>query len=307
MPVTLSDEQAKNWAASLRSMANTLDPPVVPPEPTPTPTPAPAPSPTPIPGSGGTVVLGNFTGRSQMVDPYWKRVFEDDFPFLAAEGGEFLTKYSKWSAYPNYFPTTNKLGLYEPKLLSVKAHEDGSGNYLNCRLRPKSAYPDGKSRSTAAYPRYPGQTDASSVGAKWEMRFRVPVLVPKWHAANLGWPIPDDAWPERGENDFWEQQLDGDVGCFFHLDGATSGGDQVHFSGHLMPNTWNVLGFEWIPGKSYAWFLNGKEIFGDGKTARLTSRVPNWRQRIVLQLEDGGTPTQECNVQYDWVTAWIPA
>jgi hypothetical protein len=39
MPVTLSDEQAKNWAASLRTMANTLDPPVTTPTPPPTPIP----------------------------------------------------------------------------------------------------------------------------------------------------------------------------------------------------------------------------------------------------------------------------
>jgi hypothetical protein len=41
MPVTLSDEQAKNWAASLRNMANQLDPPVTTPS-TPTTPPPPA-------------------------------------------------------------------------------------------------------------------------------------------------------------------------------------------------------------------------------------------------------------------------
>jgi hypothetical protein len=35
--------------------------------------------------------------------------------------------------------------------------------------------------------------------------------------------------------------------------------------------------------------------------------VPNYPQRIVLQLEDGGSPTEEANVQYDWVTAWYLA
>jgi beta-glucanase (GH16 family) len=40
MPVTLTDEQAKNWAATLRNMASVLDPAVVP-SPTPTPTPTP--------------------------------------------------------------------------------------------------------------------------------------------------------------------------------------------------------------------------------------------------------------------------
>lgn len=33
--------------------------------------------------------------------------------------------------------------------------------------------------------------------------------VAKWHAANLGWPIKDTEWPDKGENDYMEMQLDG--------------------------------------------------------------------------------------------------
>jgi hypothetical protein len=65
MAVTLSDEQAKNAAASLRASAasqlataDLLDPPVAPdptPKPVPPPTPAPSPTPTPTPAPGTSI------------------------------------------------------------------------------------------------------------------------------------------------------------------------------------------------------------------------------------------------------------
>lgn len=47
-------------------------------------------------------------------------MFEDNFSNIVPEGGAFLTRYSRWGAYPNYFPVTNKRGFYKPNLLSVK-------------------------------------------------------------------------------------------------------------------------------------------------------------------------------------------
>jgi hypothetical protein len=87
MTVSLTNEQAKNWAATHRSMANVLDPPVS----TPTPTP-----------DGGSVIVSptGFPGGVASVDPTrWNETpaFQENFPNLANKG-EFLGKYSKWSA-----------------------------------------------------------------------------------------------------------------------------------------------------------------------------------------------------------------
>jgi hypothetical protein len=60
-------------------------------------------------------------------------VFEDNFPNIVPEGGAFLTRYSRWGAYPNYFPVTNKRGFYKPNLLSVKDLGNGQ-TALGCRL-----------------------------------------------------------------------------------------------------------------------------------------------------------------------------
>jgi hypothetical protein len=290
----LTETEEASIAASLRSIANLLDPPATP-----------APPPTTEPGGGGTVITpGAFPGRSTP-DASWKPapLFEDNFPIVVPEG-QFLTRYSRWGAYPNHFPVTNKRGFYEPNLISVKDLGDEK-TVMNCRLVPGSKYADGKSRSTAAYPRFPGQNDAQHLSLRWEQRCRVVKKVAKWHAANLGWPIKDTEWPDKGENDYMEMQLDGSLGAFFHiLHGGSQGQGQIKFSAADVDITqWFTVGFELVAGKSYKWLVNGKQV---GETVP-ASKVPNYPQRIVLQLEDGGGPTEEANVQYDWVTAWMPA
>jgi hypothetical protein len=113
----ITDEQQKNIAASLRSVADVLDPPVAPaPTPTPTPTPTPVPTPTPTPDL-----------------PNLSLIFEDQFAMDCAEG-EFLSKYgSKWTAYPVGWRDTSKKGAYNPGIISV------TGGILNMRLHTNSA------------------------------------------------------------------------------------------------------------------------------------------------------------------------
>jgi hypothetical protein len=140
MTVTLTDEQAKNWAATLRNMEKVLDPPAT----TPGPAPAPTPTPTPTP-DGGTVIVdpSGFPGGLAGVDTaLWNAnpVFQENFPNLANKG-EFLGKYSKWGAYPTNYLVTDKQGFYDPGQISVKdiTLPDGSNRrVMDCELRPKS-------------------------------------------------------------------------------------------------------------------------------------------------------------------------
>jgi hypothetical protein len=137
---------------------------------------------------------------------------------------------------------------------------------------------------------------------------RVPKKVAKWHLANMGWPIRDADWPTPGgETDYVEMNTDSDgVGCFFHVVGGGSNGEkQIHFYKKLDITKWFTVGFEFIAGKSYKWFVNGEQIKADDGTLTIPGNlVPSVLQRVLLQLEDDSTPTEECNVQYDWFTAW---
>jgi hypothetical protein len=64
---------------------------------------------------------------------------EKNFPNLAHKG-EFLGKYSKWSADPTNYLVTDKQGYYDPGQISVKdITVDGTiRRVMDCELRPKS-------------------------------------------------------------------------------------------------------------------------------------------------------------------------
>jgi hypothetical protein len=80
---------------------------------------------TPIPTpDGGSVIVdpSGFTGGVSSVDTTrWNvsTVFQENFSNLANKG-EFLGKYSKWSAYPTNYLVTDKQGYYDPGQISVK-------------------------------------------------------------------------------------------------------------------------------------------------------------------------------------------
>lgn len=107
MTVALTDEQARNWAATHRSMANVLDPPATL-------------IPTPSSGGGSTPDPSGFTGRTLDDPAVWKQQasFEENFPTLAPRG-QFLSVYKIWSA-TNYV-STDKLGIYDPCNIEVVA------------------------------------------------------------------------------------------------------------------------------------------------------------------------------------------
>src|SRR5688572_21250450 len=107
MSVTLTDDQAKNGAASLRSVANVLDPPA-------------APTPTPPSGGGSTTDPSGFTGRTLGDSAVWKQQasFQENFPTLAPRS-QLLNIYKMCGTYPTNYLTTDKQGFYDPRNIAV--------------------------------------------------------------------------------------------------------------------------------------------------------------------------------------------
>jgi hypothetical protein len=119
MTVSLTDEQAKNIATSLRAAADVLNPPATS-EPVPTPTPTPT-------------TYTNF-----------QQIFTEDFGINCAEG-EFFSKYgSKWALYNDGWQDTSKKWHYNTKTISVangianiRMFTDGAGVPQVCAAQPK--------------------------------------------------------------------------------------------------------------------------------------------------------------------------
>jgi hypothetical protein len=143
MAVTLTDEQAKNSASSLRAgaasqlaTADLLDPPV-------------APLPVPPAGGGSTPAPSGFTGRTLGDPAVWKQQasFEENFPTLAPQG-QFLNIYKMWGAYPTNYLTTDKQGSYDPGNIAV-VDVDG---VRAMELRVVSGKTNGKGKPSGATP-----------------------------------------------------------------------------------------------------------------------------------------------------------
>jgi hypothetical protein len=143
MSVTLTDEQAKNMAASLRNAANVLDPLA-----TPAPTPTPTPTPTPVPPT-------NY--------PNFQLIYDEQFTKDCPEG-QFLNTYGdRFFVYPVGWKDTSKKGAYNPGIISV------SNGIMNMRMRTVNGVP----QVSAPEPKINGSTaDRNQLYGRYEARFR---------------------------------------------------------------------------------------------------------------------------------------
>lgn len=246
-----------------------------------------------------------------MVDPNkWAVAIEDDFVTLAPEG-EFLDVYrDRWDAYPPTYHTTSGRGYYDPDRISV-IDTPGGLRVMQSRLVPGDENDNGKPSGTAAQPKINGSGANGTLGEKGEMRLRVAKTARGWHAANLGWPLDDDDWPEYGEADVFETDLrhTAMASAFLHVEhGGSDGEGQVSFSSNVAITKWLRVGWERIPGVYFKWFVNGKLIKKvTGDDLQPPYGIPSHEFRWVLQLEDDGNgPTSEALVWYDWFTLWVP-
>ena len=274
------------------------------------------------PGDGGTIIgIDGFKGRKiEGLDPYWnKGVFEEDFPKLSEK---FLTDYGKWLAYPENFFTTNAKGTtndhYSTNNMFVRdiTLADGSvERCLVCTLRAKRNTPDGKNHGAAPYPAFNvGHGTAALKDYCIQVATGVSANVDGWHKANLWWNDLKP-WPKGGEDDYDECSSPWNCEAFYHLDGATAGSDQIHFSTRKSQvGQLQIIRAENIAGKSFKLFCNDVQVKPDNFDALLKQglvdangtiikRVNADPKRLVLQNEPeyNANPPADLSVYYGWL------
>jgi hypothetical protein len=271
MSVTLTDEQAKNMAASLRNAANVLDPLA-----TPAPTPTPTPTPTPVPPT-------NY--------PNFQLIYDEQFTKDCPEG-QFLNTYGdRFFVYPVGWKDTSKKGAYNPGIISV------SNGIMNMRMRTVNGVP----QVSAPEPKINGSTaDRNQLYGRYEARFRADAT-DGYKLAWLLWP-KSGVWPRDGEIDFPEGDLIGSIGAFMHRQNGSSGSDQDGYKSTAKFPDWHTAVIEWKPN-SCKFILDGNTI------GHSTSRVPNTPMHWVLQSETELNSTYPAasavaNVQVDYVRVW---
>ena len=218
----------------------------------------------------------------------WRQVFVEDFGADVALGEFPGARYeSRWNVYPTGWKDTTGRGTYRPgRVVSV---EDG---VLDLRLHSDDEGPV----AAALLPRLP--TYGQRYG-RYAVRFRAD-SVPGFKLTFLLWP-DSERWPDDGEINFPEGDLDHTFGAFMHH--ADPAGGQDQFPTDRTFSQWHTAAIEWRPGE-VRFVLDG-EVVGVS-----TTHVPERSMHWVLQTETSTTPGHEPepgdegHVQVDWVAAW---
>ncbi len=217
--------------------------------------------------------------------PGWQLRFSDDFTTNVPLGSFPTAVASRWRAYQDRTDTSGR-GLYAPdQVLSV---HDGVLDWWMHSVQ-------GQPLVAAALPQMARQTYG-----RYAVRFRSDSL-PGYKVAWLLWP-DGGTWPQDGEIDYPEGDLDSTFCGFVHHQGATTGDDQDAFCNLGSFTPWHTAVTEWSPGL-VQFFLDGQLV---GST---TTRVPSGPMFWVLQSETAlGGPAPSAatsgHILLDWAVAW---
>jgi hypothetical protein len=228
--------------------------------------------------------------------PGWHQIFTDNFATDVPVGSFPGPVYSsKWTAYPDGWQDTSKNGTYYPsKVLSVQ------NGVLNMYLHTEN----GVHMVSAPEPiLVPGSPGVGLRYGRYTVRFRADP-VPGYKTAWLLWPDSEN-WPQDGEIDFPEGDLNSTIDAFMHRENGTSGASQDAYSTSATYTSWHTATIEWLPS-SLTFILDGQVI------GTSTSQIPNTPMHLVFQTEtslSGPAPSDSAagNVQIAWVAAYVPA
>lgn len=222
---------------------------------------------------------------------HWQRVFAEGFG-RSAPRGTFLNRYRNFDSYrfpatdtsrqvrsnPGFYDTDRTVSVAGGKLDSFLHYDSSLRKYLVAALLP--------------------QLPRMRYG-KFSMRLRAD-KIPGYKIAPLLWP-DSGKWPNDGEIDFPEGDLNGGSLSAFHHH-ATSRGTQQHFSTRVSHRRWHTYETRWTPGR-VVFRVDGRRIGVSRK------QVPNKPMHWVLQFETAirsQAPSQSAHghVQIDWIKAY---
>jgi len=235
--------------------------------------------------------------------PGWQMIYSEDFNTDAAVGS-FLNVPGSWNlsspaayvnsirAYPLGWRDTSKNGQYNPsKTLSV------SFSQLHIHLWTEINVTN-NTWVSAPLPALPKMTYG-----RYEECFRVSQSSGSFKVAWLLWP-DSNLWPQDGEIDFPETNLNSYISAFMHYANPSGGQDAFITSTYINDSLWHVAITEWTQGQ-VLFYLDGSLI------GNSTTEVPSNPMHRVWQSEtrlSGGPPVPTASAQIDlaWSVVYVP-
>jgi beta-glucanase (GH16 family) len=239
------------------------------------------------------VPLGGFSGCSW---PTGAPITQVHCAGLAAHP----TVEAKWFAYPDGWSDTTGNGTYYPsKVISIQ------NGLMNLHIHTETIRGVIQHMVSAPVPKIP--LGSGSLGGLLYGRYSVRFRADSLHGYKTAWLLWPDSniWPQGGEIDFPEANLDGAIVAFMHHRNATSGSEQDAYPTSVTYNSWHTATIEWAP-TSCRFTLDGSVI------GTSSSLIPNVPMHWVLQTEtalDGSVPDNATagDVQIAWVVAYALA
>lgn len=203
---------------------------------------------------------------------------------------------SELFGYSDGTPDTFRTGLYEPsRVLSIH------GGVLDFWLHTA----DGIASGAVVVPKIPSgpHLRVGRLYGAYAVRFRT-TDVPDYHLVFMLWP---DAyshgahWPDDGEIDFPEANLNQPMSGFFHFE-SPHGPGQYAFPDLGSYHRWHTAVIEWTP-HMVDYMLDGRIV------AHITRHIPHVPMHFLIQAETGATtpsPAAQGHVYVAWVAAYAP-
>lgn len=230
----------------------------------------------------------------EQVKESWEQIFFDDFQ-VNAQTGKFLEVYPQWSAYPYPWTDTSRNvrgnpGYYYPeKTISVT---DGV-------MTVKPYYDTGLNKYLVAapFPKLP-----KMLYGRFIVRLRADVIT-GYKIAPLLWP-DSEKWPDDGEIDFPEGDLNGGKLSAFHHYARPEGG-QDYSSSNVLSGEWHEYEIRWDIGE-VTFLVDGKVI--GSTTNYVPSKPMHWVLQVETQISSQAPPQNSTGrVQFDWVKVYRKA
>ncbi|SOD70499.1 glycosyl hydrolase family 16 [Jatrophihabitans sp. GAS493] len=238
--------------------------------------------------------------------PGWTQEFTEDFTKPAPLGTFTHTYASSWTGY-NGANDTSKQGTYRPdKVLSV---QDGmldmylhteNGEHMVAAPAPLV----GGRVSGKRFGSGPGSDGGQTYG-RYSLRMKVEPTY-GYKIAFLLWP-DSMRWPDDGEIDFPEMNLDGTInaGSLFAKPSSVSNpkGVVAYDRTGISLADWHTITIDWTPGK-VVFYVDDAVVFTN------TTLVPHKPMHWVLQAEtnlDGAEPPNDSaagHISVDWATVY---
>ena len=135
------------------------------------------------------------------------------------------------------------------------------------------------------------------VQGAYVVRFRAGA-VPGYKTAFLLWP-ESQRWPEDGEIDFPEGDLNSTITANMHWQGGTSITSRDFYATATTFARWHTAVIEWTRARC-KFILDGKVV------GVSTARIPDTPMYWVLQVETKGSSTSAGHLYIDWAVAYKP-